>query len=70
MSHFFFNNGCSHDFLNFNVDVHSLEDGFWSLCLILQWEDGRCVGAAMKVVNVSDEVVLAEALVRTRQQNG
>jgi hypothetical protein len=52
------------------VDVHSLEDGFWSLSLILQWEDGRCVGAAMKVVNVSDEVVLAEALVMTRQQNG
>ncbi|MCI73758.1 hypothetical protein A2U01_0095022, partial [Trifolium medium] len=50
------------NFLKLNVDAHLKDDGRWGLGLILRRDDGRCVGAAMKVYNGSNDVGMAEVM--------
>jgi hypothetical protein len=48
------------NYLELNVDAHSLGDACWWLGLIIRGEDGSCIGTAMKLVRGSDETSLAE----------
>ncbi|GAU36074.1 hypothetical protein TSUD_320370 [Trifolium subterraneum] len=48
------------NFLKLNVDAHLKDDGHWGLGLVLRREDGRCVGAATKVVQGMNDATLAE----------
>jgi ribonuclease HI len=49
-------------FLKLNVDAHLHDDGRWGYGMILRRPDGRCIGAATKVLKGSDDVTLAEAV--------
>ncbi|GAU50081.1 hypothetical protein TSUD_371650 [Trifolium subterraneum] len=52
----------SRDYLKLNVDAHLSNDGHWGLGLVFWREDGRCVGAAMKVCKGGDDVIWAETM--------
>ncbi|MCI00112.1 hypothetical protein A2U01_0021128, partial [Trifolium medium] len=55
-------------FLKLNVDAHLSDDTHWrrndptSLGMVLRRNDDRCVGAATKVCNGSNDVALAESM--------
>ncbi|PNX87020.1 ribonuclease H [Trifolium pratense] len=46
--------------LKLNVDAHLQDDGHWGLGMVLRRDDGRCVGAATRVIKGSNDVGLAE----------
>ncbi|MCI66728.1 hypothetical protein A2U01_0087986, partial [Trifolium medium] len=48
--------------LKLNVDAHPSDDGRWALGMVLRTEEGKCVGAAMKVVRGSHDILEGEAL--------
>jgi ribonuclease HI len=47
--------------LKINVDAHLTGDGHWGLGWVVRRFDGRCVGAATKVLKGSDDATEAEA---------
>ncbi|GAU09995.1 hypothetical protein TSUD_398280 [Trifolium subterraneum] len=47
--------------LKLNVDAHLRDAGHWGIGMILRRSDGRCVGAATKVIKGMKDANLAEA---------
>ncbi|GAU35403.1 hypothetical protein TSUD_160540 [Trifolium subterraneum] len=48
--------------VKFNVDAHPSGDGRWGLGMVIRTEEGKCVGAATRVVRGSEDALDGEAL--------
>ncbi|CAJ2655982.1 unnamed protein product [Trifolium pratense] len=49
------------NFLKLNVDAHLSDDGRWAFGMILRRDDGRCVGAEMRICFGTHDAAMAEA---------